>query len=162
MDQGLPKTVSLVMGFIGLGITKLSDSIIKVKLRLLWEVTAVEYQTAVEKRGHYVLTLWVRLVCHDLNGIFILILYIAIQCSSLNFSNNGKITYSSIETNGLYVLGTVATYSCSPGFGLNGTQSRECIDDGSSGTVGRFSGMEPSCEGRTIAKCTFLLVVTVH
>ena len=58
------------------------------------------------------------------------------------------ITYSNTEINGMYILGTVATYSCSPGFGLSSTQSRVCVDDGSSETVGRFNGEKPSCEGK--------------
>ena len=49
MDQGFSKTVSLVMGFIGLDITKLSYSIVKVASRVLWEVTAVEYQTVMNQ-----------------------------------------------------------------------------------------------------------------
>ena len=44
MDQGLPKTVSLVMGFFGLDISKLSDSIVKGPSKIHREVTAVGYQ----------------------------------------------------------------------------------------------------------------------
>ena len=73
---------------------------------------------------------------------------IAIRCPSLKLPENGMIKYSRNATNGLYIYGTVATYSCSPGFGLNSTQCRECVGDGSSGTVGRFNGSEPSCQGK--------------
>ena len=58
------------------------------------------------------------------------------------------INYSRNPTNGSYILGTVATYSCSPGFGLSSTQSRVCVGDGDSRVVGRFNGSEPSCEGK--------------
>ena len=72
----------------------------------------------------------------------------AIQCPSLGNIDNGMISYSSNERNGMYIYRTVATYSCFPGYGLNGTQSRVCIGDGNSETVGRFNGSEPSCEGK--------------
>ena len=58
------------------------------------------------------------------------------------------ISYSRNPTNGLYILGTVATYSCSPGFGLSSAQSRVCVSDGNSEAVGRFNGSNPSCEGK--------------
>ena len=152
MDQGLPKTVSLVMGFIGLEITKLSYSIVKVIFRLHWEVTAVEYQTDMKQWGHSVLTLLVRLSVKIFIGNIICInthcADIAIECPSLDPPDNGMISYSKNPTNGSYILGTVATYSCSPGFGLSSTQSRECVSNGDSGTVGRFNGSEPSCGGK--------------
>ena len=71
----------------------------------------------------------------------------AIQCPCLGNIDSGMIGYSNTVINGSYILGTVATYSCSPGFGLNNTQSRVCVGDGN-GTVGRFNGSEPSCEGK--------------
>ena len=74
--------------------------------------------------------------------------FLAIECPSLGSPDNGMITYSRNPTNGSYILGTVTTYSCSPGFGLSSTQSRVCVGDGSSETVGRFNGSEPSCEGK--------------
>ena len=49
MDQGLPKTVSLAVGFIGSEVTKLSHSIVKVTSSLHWEATAVEYQTFMDQ-----------------------------------------------------------------------------------------------------------------
>ena len=74
--------------------------------------------------------------------------YEAIQCPSLENIDNGTIHYSTTETNGLYIYGTVATYSCSPGYGLSSTRTRMCVGDGSSETVGKFSGEKPSCEGK--------------
>ena len=55
------------------------------------------------------------------------------------------ISYSRNIANGSYILGTVATYSCSPGFGLSSSQDRVCVSVGDSETVGRFNGSEPSC-----------------
>ena len=47
-----------------------------------------------------------------------------------------------------YDLGTVATYSCSPGFVLDisvGTQTRECEDDGDEDADGVFNNQPPTC-----------------
>ena len=71
-----------------------------------------------------------------------------IRCSSLGNINNRMISFSNIKRNEMFIYGTVATYSCSPGFSLSSTQSRVCVGDGN-GTVGRFNGSEPSCEGRS-------------
>ena len=72
----------------------------------------------------------------------------AIQCSSLRNIDNGMISFSNTKRNEMFIYGTVATYSCSPGFSLSSSQSRVCVGDGSSETVGRFNGSEPSCEGK--------------
>ena len=48
--------------------------------------------------------------------------------------------------NGHYSFGTVATYNCSLGFGLNGLQSRKCVSGGNSIT-GVFTGDDPTCTG---------------
>ncbi len=48
MEQVLPLSVSLVVGFIGSDTIKYSDSIVKVISRLHWEPTVVEYLTVVE------------------------------------------------------------------------------------------------------------------
>ncbi|XP_064386052.1 sushi, von Willebrand factor type A, EGF and pentraxin domain-containing protein 1-like [Halichondria panicea] len=53
---------------------------------------------------------------------------------------NGMVSYSSPVENGSYVFGTVATFSCSPGFGLDGTSTRTCETE-----QGTFSGTTPSC-----------------
>ena len=84
---------------------------------------------------------------------------IAIECASLDSPDNGTISYSRNPTNGLYIHGTVATYSCSPGFGLSSTQSRVCVGDGDSKVVGRFNGSEPLCEGKDTDRQVLHLVV---
>ncbi len=53
---------------------------------------------------------------------------------------NGTVVYSTS------IYGTVATYSCSVGFALNGEdQTRTCVGDGG-GRMGSFSGTQPNCE----------------
>ena len=58
---------------------------------------------------------------------------------------NGMVSYSSPVEKGSYVFGTVATFSCSPGFGLDGTSTRTCDTE-----QGTFSGTTPSCIGERI------------
>ena len=63
---------------------------------------------------------------------------------------NGQISYAS-DTTAPYDIGTLATYSCDPGFGLNGgVEVRTCSGDGSS-VNGIWTGTAPTCEGR---KCS--------
>ena len=48
-----------------------------------------------------------------------------------------------------YELGTVATYSCNPGFfldfSLGGFEIRTCVDDGDNDAAGIFDGQSPIC-----------------
>ena len=53
------------------------------------------------------------------------------------------------DEHGNYYHGTMATYSCSSGFSLNGTQTRMCVGDSNS-TVGMFNERTPTCEGESI------------
>ena len=57
---------------------------------------------------------------------------------------NGMVSYSSPEEDGSYVFGTVATFSCSPGFGLSTLETRTCTR---TNDVGTFSGSSPTCDG---------------
>ena len=52
---------------------------------------------------------------------------------------NGMVSYSSPVEGGSYVYGTVATFTCSTGFSLDGPLTRTC------GEQGTFSGTIPSC-----------------
>ena len=71
-----------------------------------------------------------------------------IRCSPL--SNESIIVeYSNVVENGTYILGTTATYSCSSGFSLNGTQGRVCVEDDDS-TMGMFNGSDATCEGKAV------------
>lgn len=75
--------------------------------------------------------------------------YTAITCMPLTVVGNGGITvtYSPNTTDdsgNYYYFRTTASYNCSSGFGLNGPQSRMCVDDGTG--MGLFNGSEPTCE----------------
>ncbi len=53
---------------------------------------------------------------------------------------NGIVTYSNQLHSRKYIFGTVATYTCSPGYGLSNTESRTCITvNGGGGTIGRLN-----------------------
>ncbi len=73
-----------------------------------------------------------------------------IRCpsDSVMAPTNGMVSFSSPEENNSYVYGTVATFSCSTGFGLNGTSTRTCETE-----QGTFSGTTPSCIGERIPSC---------
>ena len=70
----------------------------------------------------------------------------AITCTRLDVTGVGEISvmYSPAGSSNLD-FGTTATYSCTPGFKLNGSQSRKCVGDGDS-TLGMFDGSDPTCE----------------
>ncbi len=80
-----------------------------------------------------------------------------IRClsDSVMAPTNGMISYSSPVEGGSYVYGTVATFSCSPGFGLNGTSTRTCETE-----KGTFSGTTPYCIGERIMYRT--RVIKIH
>ncbi len=63
---------------------------------------------------------------------------------------NGMVSYSSPVEGGSYIYKTVATFSCLSGFGLDGTSTRTC------GEQGKFSGTTPSCIGERIPSCTVI------
>ena len=59
---------------------------------------------------------------------------------------NGMVSYSSPVEGGSYVFGTVATFSCSHGFGLSTLETRTCIRANDADT-GAFNGLDPTCDG---------------
>ncbi len=74
--------------------------------------------------------------------------FTAIRCDPIMTPKNGMVTYSMALDFGRLIFGTctVATYSCSIGFALCGSnQTRICVGD-SEGTIGIFSGNPPTCE----------------
>ncbi len=71
-------------------------------------------------------------------------------CPDLTVPANGMISYN-IETASLRPVGTVATYTCVPGYTLNGG-TRTC---GS----GMWSGNEPACDStHVIISCSLCTV----
>ncbi len=86
-----------------------------------------------------------------------------IRCpsDSVMAPTNGMVSYSSPVENGSYVYGTVATFSCSPGFSLDGpstTSTRTCETE-----QGLFSGTTPSCIGEgtpAIMYCNYHYKIT--
>ncbi len=73
-----------------------------------------------------------------------------IRCpsDSVMAPTDATVSYSSPVEDDSYVYGTVATFSCSPGFSLNGTSTRTCGTE-----QGTFSGTTPSCIGEGIPLC---------
>ncbi len=72
-----------------------------------------------------------------------------IRCpsDSVMVPTNGMVSYSSPVENGSYVFGTVATFSCSPGFGLSSLEPRTCTGENDP-DMGTFSGSDPTCDGK--------------
>ncbi|XP_064407236.1 sushi, von Willebrand factor type A, EGF and pentraxin domain-containing protein 1-like isoform X2 [Halichondria panicea] len=70
---------------------------------------------------------------------------VSIMCPDLADPINGTVTFSA---DGLapFMLATVATYSCEPGYGLNSTSTRTCVDlSGETDPVGTWDGEAPTC-----------------
>jgi len=66
-------------------------------------------------------------------------------CLELPLLENGMISYNP-EMDAPYSAGTVATYTCNPGFELDltdGDEQRTCTDTG--GVNGEFDGDMPRC-----------------
>ncbi len=71
----------------------------------------------------------------------------AIMCPDLPNPANGRVTFSA---DGLapFMLATVATYSCEPGYALSSTDTRTCVDEsGETNPVGTWDGDAPTCSG---------------
>ena len=75
---------------------------------------------------------------------------IAISCPPVSEPNNGLVVYDdSADSDGNHYYMTVATFSCSAGFGILGAKTSVCKEDGS-GHLGMFSPAPPTCEGELI------------
>ena len=66
------------------------------------------------------------------------------MCEELNDPLFGTVSYSGMEP------GTVAEYSCNPGYLLSGDRTRTCLDPG------MWSGNEPTCEREYVHTLSFL------
>ena len=69
-------------------------------------------------------------------------IFLEILCPELTVPVNGTITVRSTSQLQLGV-GTTATYSCDPGYGLVGETTRTCED--TNGGTGVWSGDDPTC-----------------
>ena len=63
-----------------------------------------------------------------------------VLCNLLTVPTNGSISYS----NDTRDLGTVATYSCDPGYEVMGDMTRTCD------SADTWSGTDTTCEGETV------------
>ena len=59
-----------------------------------------------------------------------------IDCGELDDPDNGQVSHD--ET----TVGSIATYTCDPGFNIVGNMTRICQENGD------WSGTEPTCEGQ--------------
>ncbi len=71
--------------------------------------------------------------------IYVLNLYIAVDCGSLTDPENGQVNTSSGTT-----IGSTASYSCNNGYTLNGDNTRTCESNGV------WSNSQPSCNSKAI------------
>ena len=71
---------------------------------------------------------------------------IEFMCPDLLDPVNGRVTFSS-DNEALFVLDTMATYSCDEGFGLNGAATRTCEANADiTNPEGVWTGTAPTCE----------------
>ncbi len=74
------------------------------------------------------------------------------MCPDLSNPINGKVTFSA-DNLFPFTLATVATYSCEPGYVLNSTDTRTCVDNSlQTNPVGTWDGNAPTCSGQLILK----------
>ena len=76
------------------------------------------------------------LSCSKHHVKFLLPLFIAVNCSTLNNPANGQVSHTAGTT-----FGQTATYSCDTGYNLVGDSIRTCQ------ATGVWSESEPTCQG---------------
>ncbi len=69
---------------------------------------------------------------------------VAITCPTLNAPANGQVSYSTFTST--YFVGTVASYSCDTGYGLNGGDVMSTCEGDGSNTNGVWDGVVPTCQ----------------
>ena len=76
-------------------------------------------------------------------------LTVALSCEGLSPPTNGGVNVQAGPNSLTYGLGSVATYSCDPGYALVGQRTRTCQDNnGGTVTMGTWSGgLSPLCQG---------------
>ena len=71
-----------------------------------------------------------------------------LTCEVLSSPTNGGFSIEAGPNSLSGGLGSVATYTCDPGYALEGQGTRTCEDtNGGTVTMGTWSGAQPSCNG---------------
>ena len=73
----------------------------------------------------------------------------ALICEELSPPDNGEISVAPGPNSLSNGLGSVATYSCDPGYGLVGQTTRECQSVFGGATAG-WTGYAPVCQGKIV------------
>ena len=68
-----------------------------------------------------------------------------LTCEELSPLDNGEIGVAPGPSSPSHGLGSVATYSCDPGYSLVGQTTRTC-EDANNEATGTWSGVDPMCE----------------
>ena len=72
-----------------------------------------------------------------------------LTCETLSSPHHGEISIAPGQKSVSHGLGSVATYSCDPGYALVGQSTRTCKDtNGGTVTTGTWSGTPPYCQGK--------------
>ena len=69
-------------------------------------------------------------------------------CEKLSPPDNGEISVSPGPNTLSRGLGSVATYSCDPGYALVGQTTRICEDTNGTVATGAWNGTTPYCQGK--------------
>ena len=81
---------------------------------------------------------------------------VALRCDELLPHDNGLISIEHGPNSLSHGLGSIATYSCDPGYALVGPTTRTCEDtNGGSVTTGTWSGTTPYCQGIARSMLTY-------
>ena len=72
-----------------------------------------------------------------------------VDCGDLDDPNNGQVSLDGT------IPGSIATYTCDPGFGLVGVMERMCQANG------QWSGNEPTCEGQAYKTSQKIMYISV-
>ncbi len=71
-----------------------------------------------------------------------------LTCEVLSPPTNGGVSIEAGPNSLSGGLGSVATYTCDPGYAVVGQRTRTCEDtNGGTVTMGMWSGAQPSCNG---------------
>ena len=75
-------------------------------------------------------------------------LVLAIRCRPPVFPNKGFVNCSEFVN-----LNTVCFFECEYGYKLVGNETRQCIKNFADETVGKWTGEQPICQGKSKIEC---------